>query len=141
MPTHSRPFGVAFSIFAAFLITGTEAQASVVAVGQGTFASSPVIDFAGLATGTEVNGLVVNGITFNYLIGGVPTNGQVGIDDGPGTTNNVAVPNIVSIGNNTEILALTLSLPVTAIGYGYAILATTNITNATNSHFSAVRHS
>jgi len=46
---------------------------------------STLTTFTGVADGTEVNGLTVNGILFNYSLG----NGQVTIDGGPGTTNNI----------------------------------------------------
>src|SRR5262245_6283681 len=84
-------------------------RASVVAVGPGAFpAGSPLIDFTGLPTGLEVNGLVVNSVTFSYTIGGVPTNGAVEIDAGPGMTNNIDPPNIVSIGDDTGVLGVML---------------------------------
>src|SRR5260370_36072489 len=72
-----------------------------------------------------------NCILFNYLIGGLPTNGQVVIDDGPGITNNVAPPNIVSIGNDTGTLLLTLPTFANAIGYGFADLSVATLTDAT----------
>src|ERR1700720_1690624 len=78
------------------------AFATVVAVGPGSFpAGSTLIDFAGLAFGTEVNGLTASGALFNYIVGGSPLNGAVVIDGGPGATNNITPPNIVSVGNNT----------------------------------------
>jgi hypothetical protein len=71
-----------------------------------------------LATGTEVNGLVVDGITFQYSLG----NGILITDGGPGVTNNVAPPNIVSIGNNSGTLSMLLPSLVDTFGYGFAIL-------------------
>ncbi len=85
------------------------------------------ITFTGLASGTEVNGLSVGGVLFNYSLG----NGQVVIDGGPGVTNNVNPQNIVSIGNNTGILTLTLSGLSNTFGYGYAVLSTAPVANAT----------
>ncbi|MCM3871098.1 MAG: PEP-CTERM sorting domain-containing protein [Pyrinomonadaceae bacterium] len=112
-----------------FLVSATSiARADVISVGPGAFPGGTVpITFTGLATGTEVNGLTVGGILFNYSLG----NGQVIIDGGPGTTNNVAPQNIVSIGNNTGILTLTLSGLANTFGYGYAVLNTVNVASAT----------
>lgn len=111
-----------------FLGTTSIARADVITIGPGAFPPGTVpITFTGLATGTEVNGLTVGGILFNYSLG----NGHVIIDGGPGVTNNVNPQNIVSIGNATGILSLTLSAPVTALGYGYAVLAVAPVANAT----------
>ena len=91
---------------------------------------SPLLNFNGLANGTEVNGLVVSGVTFSYTLGGTPTNGAVIIDGGPGTTNNIAPPNIVSVGNDSGILGVTLPSPATLFGYGFAILDVGAVANA-----------
>jgi len=108
------------------------AFATVVAVGPGAFpAGSTLIDFGGLASGTEVNGLTVSGVLFNYLVGGSPLNGAVTIDGGPGTTNNITPNNIVSIGNDTGTLTMVLPNTASIFGYGYAILATVSVANAT----------
>jgi hypothetical protein len=55
----------------------------------------------------------------------------VQIDGGPGTTNNITPPNIVSVGDDTGILGLLLPAPVTLFGYGYAILNVVTVANAT----------
>jgi len=123
--------GTAIMVLAIALSAGTNASASVLAVGPDIFAGSPVLGFTSVRTGTEVNGLVVRGITFNYLLGGIPTNRQLVIDGGPGNTNNITEPNIVSSGDNSGMLTLALPAPVTAIGYGYAILSGDNLPNAT----------
>jgi hypothetical protein len=107
------------------------AYSSVIAVGPAAFpAGAALLDFATLSTGTEVNGLTVNGVQFSYTVGGSPLNGAVQIDGGPGTTNNITPPNIVSVGDDTGILGLLLPAPVTLFGYGYAILNVTTIANA-----------
>ena len=112
----------------ALAIIGTPASASVVAVGSGAFgAGSTLTTFTGLADGTEVNGLVVDGITFQYSLG----NGQVIIDGGPGVTNNVSPQNVVSIGASAGVLTMVLPSPVNAFGYGFAILTTDSIASAT----------
>jgi hypothetical protein len=82
------------AVFSLTLLSGA-AMASVVAVGPGAFPATPVLNFAGLVDGTEVNGLVVGGVQFSYSLG----NGNLITDGGPGTTNNVVPPNVVSIGN------------------------------------------
>jgi len=110
----------------ALLMTGN-VLASVVAVGPSAFGGTPILDFNGLVDGTEVNGLAVGGLLFTYSLG----NGQVVIDGGPGTTNNIAPPNIVSLGNNTGILVISLPALANLFGYGYAILNTVPVANAT----------
>ena len=67
---------------------------------------------------------------FNYLLGGNPTNGDVEIDGGPGMTNNIVPPNIVSIGNNSGVLRMTLPSAVNEVGFGYAILDGVTVANA-----------
>ena len=108
------------------------AYSSVIAVGPAAFpAGAALLDFATLSTGTEVNGLIVNGVQFSYTVGGSPLNGVVRIDGGPGTTNNITPPNIVSV-NDAIILGLLLPAPVTLFGYGYAILNPANVTTVAN---------
>jgi hypothetical protein len=112
-------------ITASLLITavlgGQSVSASVISVGAVAFGpGSTLTTFTGLADGTEVNGLTVDGILFEYSLG----NGAVLIDGGPGLTNNISPPNIVSVGNNTGVLTLTLPSFVDTFGYGFAVLST-----------------
>jgi hypothetical protein len=107
------------------VLSATNAVASVVSIGP--FTPSTLIDFTGLSTGTEVNGLTISGDMFTYSLG----NGQVIIDGGPGATNHINPPNIVSVGNDTGTLSLLLSSPATMFEYGYAILNTSTVVNAT----------
>ena len=110
------------------VLWASNAPGSTISVGIGAFGpGSTLTTFTGLADGTEVNGLTVNGILFNCSLG----NGQVTIDGGPGTTNNIAPPNIVSVGNNTGVLSMTLPSFVDTFGYGYAVLSTGAVTAAT----------
>jgi hypothetical protein len=103
-------------------------SAAVIPVTAAVFGpGSTLTTLAGLADGTEVNGLVVDGRTFQYSLGG----GVVVIDGGPGITNNVAPPNIVSIGNPSGTLTILLPSLVDTFGYGYAILASTPVAAAT----------
>lgn len=108
------------------------ARADVIAAGRDAFpAGATVVNFNGLANGAEVNGLVVNGVRFAYTVGGSPTNGAVQIDEGPGTTNSITVPNILSVGNNAGILSINLPSSVNLFGYGFAIFSEDAVANAT----------
>jgi hypothetical protein len=73
-----------------------------------------------------VNGLSVAGILFSYSAG----NGNVIIDGGPGITDNVEPPNIVSVGDASGILTLTLPNFFDRFGLGYAILNTVPVPDA-----------
>jgi hypothetical protein len=128
------------SVFAAAAMLCASASASVIAVGPAAFPTgATLIDFQTVPTGTEVNGLVINGVTFSYAVGGVPLNDAVVIGDGPGITNNIFPPNIVSIGNGTGILGIQLPAPVFLLGYGYAIFSIGTLPAATTiSVFSGV---
>src|SRR4030095_2366877 len=107
-------------LLVAIVLSASNALGSTISVGIGAFGpGSTLTTFTGLADGTEVNGLTVNGILFNYSLG----NGQVTIDGGPGTTNNIAPPNIVSVGNNTGVLSMILPSFVDTFVYGYAGLS------------------
>ena len=118
-------------IFSALLL-GATAQADIIAVGPGAFPSSAtVLNFNGLADGTEVNGLTVNGVQFSYTVGGSPVDGAVIIDVGPGTTNHISPPNIVSVGDNTGVLTVTLPSSANLFGYGFAILSRASVADAT----------
>ena len=119
------------SVFAAAAMLCVSASASVIEVGPGGFPTgATLIDFQTVPLGTEVNGLVINGVTFSYSVGGVPLNGAVVIGDNP-TTNNISPPNIVSTGNATGILGIQLAAPVFVLGYGYAIFSSGTLPGAT----------
>jgi hypothetical protein len=124
----ARPVKLIVALFAFLVFSTSIAKADVITVGPGAFPAGTVpITFTGLADGLEVNGLTVGGILFNYSLG----NGHLVIDGGPGITNNIAPQNVVSIGNNTGILTLTLSGLSNTFGYGYAVLNTVNVASAT----------
>jgi hypothetical protein len=124
-------FGWAAYVLAGFLFSSIT-RADVIAIGQSAFPSSATsVVFDGLDLNTEVNGLTVDGLQFTYAVGGVPVNGEVVIDGGPGTTNSVLLPNIVSIGDNTGTLTILLPSPVNFFGYGFAILNENVIPDAT----------
>jgi hypothetical protein len=108
------------------------ARADVIAVGPAAFpVSATVLNFNSFADGTEVNGLTVNGVQFAYTVGGSPRNGAVQIDEGPGTTNHITVPNILSIGDNTGVLNVNLLSSVNLFGYGFAIFSEEDVADAT----------
>jgi hypothetical protein len=114
------------------MLGSINAQADVIAVGINTFTSSAtVLSFNDLPTGLEVNGLANSGVRFDYTVGGTPLNGAVIIDGGPGVSNNISPPNIVSVGNDAGTLALTLPSSVNVFGYGFAILNGGVVANAT----------
>jgi hypothetical protein len=122
-------------ISAAFVVVWTlvavpRASATVIPIGIGAFGpGSTLTTFTGLALGTEVNGLTVDGILFQYSLG----NGRVAIGVGPNTTNNINQPDIVSNpgSNNSGVLTMTLPVSVDTFGYGYALLGAGTILNGT----------
>jgi hypothetical protein len=110
------------------LLSAISADASVMAVGTDAFpAASTLITFTGQADNTEVNGLSVDGILFSYSLG----DDILIIDGGPGVTDHIDPPNIVAVGNPSGILTLTLPGFFNAFGYGYAILNTLPVSDAT----------
>ena len=119
---------MALSLFLALATSASTARSQVIVVGSGSFPlGSTLITFLGLVDGTEVNGLLFGGVLFSYSLG----SGQVVIDGGPGVTNNVAPPNIVSVGNNAGVLTLVLPAFSDIFGFGFAVLSTANLLNAT----------
>lgn len=128
MYTQQKPFASMLLIVMAMALCSVTATASVVPIGPGAFpAGSTLISFDGLLDGTEVNGLSTDGVVFTYSLG----DGQVIIDGGPGTTNNVAPPNVVSLGDPSGVLTLILPKFVDSFGFGYAMLNVVPILNAT----------
>jgi len=118
-------------VFVGTLVAVPMASATVIPIGIGSFGlGSTLTTFTGLALGTEVNGLTLDGILFQYSLG----NGRVAIDVGPNTTNNINLPSIVSdFGANSGVLTMTLPSLVDTFGYGYALfpLGTAPILNGT----------
>jgi hypothetical protein len=115
---------IVFSMLAAVRpAAGATISVGIAAFGPG----STLTTFIGLPDGTEVNGLTVNGIQFSYSLG----SGHVVIDGGPGVTNNISPPNIVSVGDPTGVLTLVLPGLIDTFGYGYALLTNIPVANAT----------
>jgi PEP-CTERM motif len=116
-------------VFASTIVSVGSAFATTIPISEVAFdVGSTLTTFTGLSNGTEVNGLIVDGIQFQYSLG----NGPVIIDGGPGVTNHIGPPNIVSIGNNSGVLTLMLPSLVDMFGYGYAILDVATVPNATS---------
>lgn len=125
-----RLYRAMFSALAAIGLSASAAQADVIPIGIGVFpAGSSLLTFNGLPDNLEVNGLVFGGVQFTYSFG----SGQVVIDDGPGVTNNVQPQNIVTANGANAAGVLTLVLPglQNIFGFGYAILSTGPVVNAT----------
>ena len=128
MNTQRKKSAFKLIVILVIALSAVTADASVIAVLPGAFPGSTIpVTFTGLATGTEVNGLSAGGILFSYSLG----NGHVIIDGGPGTTNNITPPNIVATGNPSGVLSLALPGLSTMFGYGYAILSSVTVPNAT----------
>ena len=80
-----------------YLLATPFSHAALTPIGPLDFASgATVIDFSGLADGTEANGLVLDAVLFQVTKNSVATNGIVVVDGGPGTTGNITPPNLVS---------------------------------------------
>ncbi len=117
-------------VFVWTLVAVPRASATAITIGIGAFGpGSTLTTFTGLAIGTEVNGLTVDGILFQYSLG----NGRVALGVGPNTTNNINPPAIVSNAgnNNSGVLTMTLPSSVDTFGYGYALQGTGTILNGT----------
>lgn len=110
-------------LLVAAVLLGSNARADVMAVGISAFpASSALIDFNGLPSGLEVNGLTVSGVSFDYTVDGAPVNGALIIDGGVGTTHYISPPNIAGtfFFRGAGVLGITLPYPVNLFGYGFA---------------------
>jgi hypothetical protein len=87
-------------------------------------AGSPVVTFDDQTAGGNADGTTDGGITFHY------PNGGLVYDGGPGTTNDITPPNLVSTGDPTGTLTMNLSAPVNMLGFGWAVLASGPIPDA-----------
>jgi hypothetical protein len=120
MRTHRRWVVAAGLVTGLAVLAAPAAWASTIAIAIGAFGpGSTLTTFAGLSTGKEVNNLVVDGLLFQYSLG----NGDVIIDGGPGVTNTISPPNIVSVGSDNGVLAITFPSLINQFGYGFAILS------------------
>jgi hypothetical protein len=120
---------VAFAIVCAVAAVPA-ASAAVMPVGIGAFQNGSVLTtFTGLPTGTEVSGLTVDGILFQYSSG----SGTIAIGVGPNTTVDINPPAVVSNPGSNISGTVTMILPgrFDTFGYGYALLSNSAILNAT----------
>jgi len=89
------------------------------------------INFHGLIKGTEVNGLDVGGALFGYSLGDL----KVVIDSGPGQTHYVSPPNVVSIGDPSGTIKVSIhnytNPGVYRFGFGYDLDTTGSVAAAT----------
>jgi hypothetical protein len=129
MPTYRvTRFCFRAALIASATVAAVPASAVVTAITPAQFSSTAQLtDFASAVSGQEVNGLAFAGYTFSYSLG----NGQLLVGGGPGTTNNVDPLNIVSAGNPTGVLTVTMAGPSLQFGYGYALLASGSIASGT----------
>jgi hypothetical protein len=113
------------------LAVAAPAGATVIAISPADLAGATLIDFGPVQTGAPINGQTINGVTFGYTVNGIVSNDAL-IDDGPGNTNNITIANVVNfLGNSNAVLSMTFPTLETRMGYGYAILATGFVANAT----------
>ena len=117
---------------ALILATPMRAYAAVIPLTTADFAGTSLITFDGIPDGTPVNGMTVDGVQFNYFVNNVASNALV-VDGGPGMTNNVSRPNLVTPpgGNANALLRLTFAEPEERLGYGFAVLTNLLIPDAT----------
>jgi hypothetical protein len=116
----------------ALLTVVTPARASVMSITPAGLAGATLIDLGPTQTNAPIDGQTISRVQFSFLISGVHSP-LATIDDGPGNTNNITVANVVSInGTNTNAeLSMHFPTPQTRMGYGYAILSTATVPNAT----------
>ena len=105
------------------------ASASTIAIGSGAFGpGSTLTTFTGVPNGTEVNGMIVDGITFSWSLG----NGKLVVTGPLPATNNLSGNAISkSMGPSSGILTLTFPSLIDSFGYGFTIMNTAVLSNAT----------
>jgi len=105
------------------------ARATIIPIGPGDFSASATLETYGtIQTLQPVDGKTFSGVLHHFTIGGIPSNSAI-IDDGPGNTNHITVANIEGPASGT--LSLLFPQPENRLGYGYAILNTFIVLNAT----------
>jgi PEP-CTERM motif len=114
-----------------FLTWAMPVGASVIPLTPADFSGASLITFTGLPNGTIINGMTINGVLFNYLVNNVASI-DARIGSGPGNTNNITSPDVENFGGNANaVLRLTFPAAEVRLGYGYAILSTLVVPNAT----------
>ena len=110
------------------MLLALPAHAAVSAIGVGSFSPTASLQtFNDAATGTDVNGLVLGGLSFSYSLG----NAQVVVGSGPGNTNSVNDPSAVSTGDPSGVLRIALSEASLQFGFGFALLGPSAIPDGT----------
>ena len=113
--------GICAAILAGMVV---DVRAGLTPIGPGDFpANTTMVDLTPV-NGADVQGLTVDGITFAYTSSGPNTPSAI-IDGGPGTTNHITPPNVVSEDGNpssTDALTMTFAQPQNLLGYGFALL-------------------
>jgi hypothetical protein len=105
------------------------ARATIIPIGPGDFSPSATLETYGtVQTLQPVDGNTFSGVLHHFTIGGVPST-LATIDDGPGNTNHITIANIE--GPTSGILSLFFPQPENRLGYGYAILNTGIVPDAT----------
>ena len=105
------------------------ARATIIPIGPGDFSASATLETYGtIQTLQPVDGKTFSGVLHHFTMGGIPSNSAI-IDDGPGNTNHITVANIEGL--TSGILSLSFPQPENLLGYGYAILNTGIVPNAT----------
>jgi hypothetical protein len=122
-----NPFG-AVAVATAVAFAAQPLHAAVSAIGIGDFSPSASFeDFSSLPSFTEVHGLTIGGLTFGYSLGA----GQVSIATGPGPTNNMSDPNVITLGDASGTLTISLAAPAVQFGYAFALLSGTPVPQGT----------
>jgi hypothetical protein len=93
------------------------ARSAPFTISQGAFSGSQLIDFGLIETFAPIHGMTIDGVTFQFHVGGLPSLDAV-IDGGPGITNNISPANIE--GPVAGVLTIQLPSPQFRLGYGYA---------------------
>ena len=119
-----------FTVAALILFLGvgaTPSAAAIIGISEAAFGpGSTLVTFSEVPEGTNGDGLTIGNSTFDWN----GTGTIVVISSGPGNTNNITQPALLST-SNSGVLTISLSNYVNMLGYGYAILATVPVANAT----------
>lgn len=68
---------------------------------------SPLLPSVALRTGTQSKGFVAGGLVFGVIAAGVPDDGQVIVDAGPGVASNVSLSKLGSVARSPKALTIT----------------------------------
>jgi len=107
----------------------SHASATTIPIGSVAFGpGSTLTTFTGVPSGTEVNGLIVDGITFSWSLG----DGKLVVTGPLPPSNNISGTAISkSLGPSSGILTLTFPSLIDLFGYGFEIMNGGVVPNAT----------